>query len=238
VVAEKLQRTLEVSTGTFSGLEVASVYHSASEWARLGGDFYDIFRMAGGRIGILIGDVSGRGLDAAAQAVFMRTSLRAFGHGSHSPAQVLTHANHLLVDMDGGGFVTAFFGVLDQSTGELLCASAGHPPALVTASGGPFFVEGPGPVRGVFEEAAFTETRLHLAPGDTLLLYTDGLTEARADGGLFGEARLLETVRALAASPASVLAQSLYAKAIDFAGGSLHDDVALLVVRVQPLEAT
>ena len=236
-VAEKLQHALQMTTGLFPGLDLAHAYQSATELAELGGDFFDVFRVPGGRVGIVIGDVSGKGLDAAAQAVLMRTSLRAFTYSTDSPAEVLARANALLLDMNAGGFVSAFFGVLDPGHGDLVCCSAGHPPAILIASSRPALLDGASPVLGVFKDAVFKETRLHFNAGDTLLLYTDGLTEARRDGVFFGEANLLRHVESLAALPPLDLVQSLYSQVLDFADGSLGDDLALLAVRLQPATA-
>ena len=200
-VAEKLQRALQVTTGEFPRGGAAHVYQSASAIAEVGGDFYDVFHVSDARIGILIGDVSGKGLDAAAQAVFMRNSVRAFTYYAAKSAEALARANELLLDTGTAGFVTAFLAVLDPVTGDLTCSSAGHPPAIVVASCRAALLDGGSPLLGVFDDAAFTETKLHLDPGDTLLLYTDGLTEARRDGDLFGESNLLSAVQTLAALP-------------------------------------
>ena len=233
-VAERLQRALQVTTGEFPGVELAHVYQSASTGAEVGGDFYDVFHVSDARIGILIGDVSGKGLDAAAQAVFMRNSVRAFAYTTQSPAGALSLANELLLDTGAAGFVTAFLAVLDPVSGELTCSSAGHPPAILISACRAALLDGSNPLLGVFDDAAFTETRLHLDPGDTLLLYTDGLTEARCDGRLFGESQLMAAVQTLAALPPTRLTEELYGRALDFAGGILGDDLALLAVCLQP----
>jgi serine phosphatase RsbU (regulator of sigma subunit) len=233
-VAEKLQRALQVTPGVFAGVDLAQVYQSASELAELGGDFYDVFRMSDGRIGVLIGDVSGKGLDAAAQAILMRTSLRPFTYYTDSPAEVLARMNTLLLDMSTVGFVTAFFGILDPQSGELVYSLAGHPPALLVAHTGLSLLDTASPVLGVFPDARFKETTAQLDGGETLVLYTDGLTEARRNGDFFGESRLHERVRLLAALPPRDLTQSLYAQVLDFAGGRLADDLAVLAVRLRP----
>jgi serine phosphatase RsbU (regulator of sigma subunit) len=233
-VAEKLQRALQVPIGVFTGIDVATVYRSASEVAELGGDFYDVFRTAAGRIGFLIGDVSGRGLDAAAQAVLTRASLRAFIYATDSPAEALSHANRLLLDTNTRGFVTVWFGMLDRASGLLVYATAGHPPPVLATSGGVSLLQGSGPVLGVFHTAAFHDLRLHLTPGDTLVLYTDGLTEAKKAGVLFGEERVVAEVTALGDVPPADIALGLYKLAVDHAGGDLADDLAVLALRLEP----
>ena len=231
-VAEKLQRALQVPIGAFTGIDVATVYRSASETAELGGDFYDVFRTAAGRIGFLIGDVSGRGLYAAAQAVLTRASLRAFIYSTDSHAQALSNANRLLLGSNIRGFVTAWFGMLYRASGLLVYATAGHPPPVLATSTGAALLDGSGPVLGVFDTAVFLDLRLHLTTGDTLVLYTDGLTEAKKAGELFGEERLVGEVAARRGESPVDLVQSLYALAADHAGGILGDDLAVLALRL------
>jgi serine phosphatase RsbU (regulator of sigma subunit) len=231
-VAEKLQSALQATVGSVPGLDLACVYRSASELGQLGGDFYDVFPMADGRVGVLIGDVSGRGLDAAALAVVMRTSLRASAYYTSSPAQVLERANRLLLDLASRGFVTAFFGTIEPGSGELLCGSAGHPPAILLGAGGAAMLDSGSPVLGVFAGAAYKEGRYRLGPDDVLLLYTDGLTEAKAEGELFGEDRLMAQAAPLGALSPAELTQTLYSQVLAFAGGTLGDDLALLALRL------
>jgi serine phosphatase RsbU (regulator of sigma subunit) len=230
-VAEKLQRALQVPLSAFPDLDVASVYHSASEVAGLGGDFYDVFRTADGRVGLLIGDVSGRGLDAAAEAVLTRASLRAFIYGTDSPAEALSRANRFLVDAGTRGFVTVYLGVLDLASGLLVYASAGHPPPVRVAAGRSALLGDGGTVMGVFDDAGFRDTSLQLGPGDLLLLYTDGLTEAKKDGDYFGEERLLAMAATLYGVGAAVATRAVYEAVVEYAGGVLLDDLAVLAVR-------
>ena len=231
-VAEKLQRALQVPLSAFPDLEVASAYHSASEVAELGGDFYDVFRTADGRVCLLIGDVSGRGLDAAAQAVLTRASLRALIYGTDSPAEALSRANRFLLDTGTRGFVTAYLGVLDPVSGLLVYSSAGHPPPVWVAAGRSALLGAGGKVLGVFDGAAFHDTSLQLAPGDLLLLYTDGLTEAKRDGELFGEERLVAKVGALDSASAAAATRAVYDEVVEYSGGVLLDDLAVLAVRL------
>jgi serine phosphatase RsbU (regulator of sigma subunit) len=232
-IAEKLQRALQAPVGKFPGIDVGTVYHSATEVAELGGDFYDVFRTTAGRIAILLGDVSGRGLDAAAQAVLTRASLRAFSYSTDSPAEVLSLANRLLVDTGSRGFVTVFFGLLDPTSGDLLYSMAGPPPPVLLRQERAGLRPASSPVLGVFESARFHDTHLQLTSADLLLLYTDGLTEAKKDGSLFGEERLVAEVEALAHMKPGDLARGLYALAVDHAGGTLADDVAIMALRIQ-----
>jgi sigma-B regulation protein RsbU (phosphoserine phosphatase) len=233
-VAEKLQRALQVPLTAFPDLDVAAMYHSASEVAELGGDFYDVFHTADGRVGLLMGDVSGRGLDAAAQAVLTRASLRAFVYGTHGPAEALSRANRFLLDAGIRGFVTVLLGVLDPASGLFVYSSAGHPPPVRGAAGWSVLLGGSGMVLGVFDKAAYHDASLDLDPGDLLLLYTDGLTEAKKDGELFGEERLLAKVVTLAGASAASATQEVYDAVVEYSGGVLLDDLALLGARLKP----
>ena len=233
-VAEKLQRALQVPLAEFPGLDAAVVYYSATELAELGGDFYDVFRTASGRVGIMLGDVSGKGIDAAAKAVITRASLRAFIYSTDSPAEALSRANRQLIDTDTEGFVTVFFGVLDPISGELLYSTAGHPPPVLLSGGHAALHDGGSPVLGVFDGAEFHDTRLQLTTDDLLVLYTDGLTEAKQDGVLFGEKRLVAEVEALGGMRPADLTRALYALAVNYAGGSLSDDLAVLALHLRP----
>lgn len=237
-IAERLQHELQVPLAEFPGLEVGLVYHSATELAQLGGDFYDVFPVTGGRVGVILGDVSGRGLDAAAQAVVTRASLRAFSRNTASPGETLAHANSQLIDGGFRGFVTVFFGILDLSTGELVYSMAGHPPPVLATGGHAVLQDVAGPILGVFADATFHEARLHLDVGDTFVLYTDGLTETKQHGELFGEQRLVAEVEALRDLEPADLAQELHALAADYAGGVLRDDLAVLTLRLQNLQPT
>ena len=233
-VADKLQRALQVSVGDFPGIELAHVYHSASNVGEVGGDFYDVFPVPPDSIGIVVGDVAGKGLDAAAQAVLMRTSIRAFTQYTGSPAEILARANELLLHSRAGGFVTAVVGILDPASGALLCSSAGHPPPILLGPSGATLLEEHGPLLGVMEEARFTETALCLQAGEGLLLYTDGVTDARRRGDIFGEARLMAAVSSLAGLEPPDLARALYERVLEFSGGDIGDDLALVALRLLP----
>jgi serine phosphatase RsbU (regulator of sigma subunit) len=134
------------------------------------------------------------------------------------------------------GFATAFLGMLDAASGDLVCSSAGHPPGILIARSQPSFLDEGSLLLGGFATATYEDTMLHLDQGDTLLLYTDGLIEARWDGDQF-ESHLLRELQSLVALPPSQLTQGLYAKALGFSHGLVRDDVALLAVRLQAAPA-
>ena len=111
--------------------------------------------------------------------MLIRANLRALMHSTDSPAAALTNANRLLLDSGATGFVTVFLGMLDPASGDLVYSTAGHPPPLLLSGGKAAFWNAGSPVLGVFDAARFHDAHAHLSAGNTLLLYTDGLTEAK-----------------------------------------------------------
>ena len=208
----------------------------------LGGDLYDDFAIAGGRRGLVIGDVAGKGVPAALIMATFRAALRALGDGGgggRGPAATVAAASRLLRESaPTRAFVTCCYGVLDPATGELVYASCGHPPGLVVRRGGGIGeLDNCGPALGLFEAERFEERRVVLEPGDRLLLYTDGLTEAADPAGEpFGPERVRAALEALRAAGARELAGELVRRVADFAASAqLADDLTLLVVGRLPV---
>ncbi|MDK1475847.1 SpoIIE family protein phosphatase [Streptomyces sp. 549] len=222
------------------GLEVAAQYHIASA-DHLGGDFYDLFSLGDGRFGFFLGDVCGKGPEAAAVTSLARYTLRAAAVHDGDPVVVLSTLNTVLSERYSGGdprYCTTVFGVLQAlepggDRFEVTVASGGHPPAIVTrGTGAAEYLPTPGGVLvGIFPDAGFTAARTVLGPGDTLLLYTDGLTEARTPAGRFGDEALLALTEELAPASAPHLVKAL-ADLLGGFGDGLDDDTALLALSV------
>lgn len=232
-IAHTLQEAILTLPAKIKGIEVGHLYRSATETTEVGGDFYDLFELAEDKIGITIGDISGKGLEAAALTSLIKNSVKAYAHVYPSLKVIMEKTNHLVVDAtDESMFATLFFAVLDIRTGAMSWSRAGHSaPIFVRESGQHLLMDGSPPV-GAFYETEFTEHQLHLQPGDSLVMYTDGVTEARAGQQLFGEKRLLKTVEELQALPAQELVERIYEKILDFSSGRLTDDVAILAVKL------
>ncbi|MYW45782.1 PP2C family protein-serine/threonine phosphatase, partial [Streptomyces sp. SID161] len=209
------------------------------------GDFYDVFPLDGTRFGFFLGDVCGKGPQAAAVTSLTRYTLRAAALHDPEPFSALTTLNKVLHERYAAGgdprYCTAVYGVLepDQTTGEVTVrlASGGHPPAIVVrADGTADFLPTPGGLLvGILPSAPFVSATTVLAPGDTLLLYTDGITEARTGDdrtGFFGDDALLAFVAGQAGNPPSALIESLTGLLKDF-GDGLDDDTALLALGPQ-----
>jgi len=231
-IAQKLQMAFIHVPARIGGLSVGHLYRSATEAARVGGDFYDVFSVREGSIAILLGDVAGHGIDAARAATLSKDAAHAFSHQSVRPEVVLRRVNELLVESLPEGFVTMFFGVLDLATGALRYGSAGHPqPLLRREAGGLDRLKlGELPL-GVFSDATWTTSEATLKPGDLLFLYTDGLTEARRRGHLFGEEALAKALRRHRRSRTVDLPQNILNDVLQFSGGVLQDDVAILALK-------
>ncbi|MFJ3210377.1 PP2C family protein-serine/threonine phosphatase [Streptomyces flaveolus] len=238
-----LQQSLLPATLTpVPGMEAAVHYRAASP-DRLGGDFYDLFPLDGRRFGFFLGDVCGKGPQAAAVTSLTRYTLRAAALHDPEPVSALTTLNKVLHERYTGGdprYCTVIYGILDTdpATGRVTVriASGGHPPAVVLrADGTAEFLPTPGGLLvGVLPDASFATATTVLGHGDTLLLYTDGLTEARTGDDramLFGDDALLEfATRQAGRSPQAVI-QALTGLLDDF-GDGLDDDTALLALGV------
>ncbi|MGW7236634.1 PP2C family protein-serine/threonine phosphatase [Streptomyces sp. NPDC054804] len=223
------------------GVEAAAYYHTAHA-DRLGGDFYDVFPIDGKRFGFFLGDVCGKGPQAAAVTSLTRYTLRAAALHDPDPISALTTLNKVLHQRYAASgdprYCTAVFGVLepDPTTGQVAVrlASGGHPPVIVVrADGTADFLPTPGGLLvGVLPSAPFASAETVLAPGDALLLYTDGITEARTGGDrtcLFGDEALLAFAAGHAGKPPPALIAALTGLLQTF-GDGLDDDTALLAL--------
>ncbi|MFF8731582.1 PP2C family protein-serine/threonine phosphatase [Streptomyces sp. NPDC015171] len=225
------------------GVEAAAYYHTAHP-DRLGGDFYDVFPIDGKRFGFFLGDVCGKGPQAAAVTSLTRYTLRAAALHDPDPVSALTTLNAVLHERYAGGgdprYCTVVFGTLepDAETGQVAVriASGGHPPVIVVrADGSADFLPTPGGLLvGVLPSARFATASTVLARGDTLVLYTDGITEARTGEdrtGLFGDEALLAYIARHAGKPPPALIAALTGLLQTF-GDGLDDDTALLALGV------
>ncbi len=238
-VARTLQNSLlPPALPQIPGIDLAARYLPAGSGLELGGDFYDLFEMADGAWAIAIGDVCGKGTAAAALTGLFRHTLRAAAVREDMPSRVLALTNDAILDqIDDTRFCTAAFLrlVADEHGAKVEMSCGGHPePLLLRADGGVETVNCRGTLLGVMPDPRLVDEYLELAPGDSLLLYTDGVTEARSDGEIFGEDRLLEVARACAGLTASEIAEHLERAVADFEVRAASDDIAILVIRVAP----
>lgn len=248
VIAERLQAALRPALpGKVPGLDVADYYKPALEETSVGGDFFDVFSLEKGCFALIVADLSGKGLMAAAQTATVRHMLRALLYLDIPLVEAITKLNDLLTEhnllTDGpeirASFATLFAGVYDANQGTVAYVSCGQEPGLLfrAATGEVEELPSTGPVLGGYGGADFNEARVTLAPGDVLALFTDGLTEAGPTRRNFleipGIVRLLKECAPVAPT-AQAIVSCLMAGVEAFAGpDGIRDDVCLLVARVE-----
>jgi GAF domain-containing protein/anti-sigma regulatory factor (Ser/Thr protein kinase) len=235
-VAETLQRSLlPEQLPDVPGASLASRYVPGAPDVEVGGDWYDVIPLAGGRVGLAMGDVVSRGVRAASVMGQLRNALRAYALDGSPPTLVLERLHGVLRALERREMATLAYMVLDPTALSYTLASAGHPPPLVlTAEGGVSLIEeGRGPPLGAVAEASYTEASGVLAPGATLLLYTDGLVERRDLWLDEGIGRLVLEAKKAAASEPEELLDRLLGALVPEGGG--EDDVAALAIRLTPI---
>lgn len=238
-LARKIQRSfVPLVPPDIPGYEVATHYAAARE---VGGDFFEVFRLRGrtGRLAISIADVTGKGIAAAILMAFTRPLLHAAIDNAATPGEALERANRVLVnELRSSLFVTALCAVVDLRSGNLRLANAGHePPLHVPAGDGPInWLETSGPLLGAFAQLDLAECSIVLAPGDLVLLYTDGVTDTQAPNGeRFGDDRLIEAVRVSRGGTAADVVAAVRDACHEFQGeAAAADDVAIVAIRRNP----
>ncbi len=234
-VASVLQASiLPESLPDFEEVETSTIYLAAGDEAEIGGDYYDMFRFPDGSIMLAIGDVCGKGVTAATKTSMIKYSVRGLAAAGLGPARVLAEVNRMVAEAGtASDIVTLWVGLLDVSRGILSYANGGHPAALLyrAADGDVDRMSPTGPLLGAVPQARYTEERTTVRRGDTILLFTDGVTEARRGDKFFGEGRVR---RALSyGGDTEEVKKRLLAALERFVPGRLRDDAAVLVVRVR-----
>jgi serine phosphatase RsbU (regulator of sigma subunit)/putative methionine-R-sulfoxide reductase with GAF domain len=239
--AARLEEELQVARGVQTALLPSKVpeipgWNAAATWlsARIvGGDFFDYWHLDQ-QFGFVIADVSDKGVPAAMFMALSRSLVRAAALDGSPPEQALVRANRWITrDSESGMFVTIFYGLVDPATGVLTYCCAGHnPPLLIRADGSFAELTTPGIALGVLEEITLHSAKVQLAPGDLLLCYTDGVTEAfDANGEQFGVPRLIEVAQRHRTASARSMIEAITTALDQFANGIMSDDVTLLVIR-------
>jgi sigma-B regulation protein RsbU (phosphoserine phosphatase) len=217
------------------GYQFAARSHPARQ---VGGDFYDVILLDADRFGLVVGDVSDKGMPAALFMALTRSLLVAEARRERSPRAVLANVHRLLLELsEPSMFVTVFYGVVDGTARRLTYARAGHDRPLLARGGAVRPLGGEGAFLGFIEsyELGLSEEELDLAPGDRLVAYTDGLIDALApDGRPFGLARFVSTIQAHAHRPAADLPGAVFADLAAYQGAAeQYDDMTMLVVEVE-----
>jgi sigma-B regulation protein RsbU (phosphoserine phosphatase) len=243
---ERLNRELEIAREvqehlfpqrlpSVPGLDYCGRCRPARE---VGGDYYDFLALPGGRLGIAIGDVSGKGIGAALMMASLEASLRALALVTHDLAEIMQRVNSLVHEASSASrFATLFYAEYDSGSRELSYVNAGHnPPVILRGSGAAckvFRLETGGPVVGLLKKC-YRRGSFSLEPGDMIVLFTDGVSESmNARDEEWGEDRLIEFAKTCQGLPASEAITKILAAAEEFAAGaSQHDDMTLVVMRI------
>jgi sigma-B regulation protein RsbU (phosphoserine phosphatase) len=234
VLAETLQRSfLPPDIVTVPGLDVGGAYRPAGDGSEVGGDFYDVFRTGLQTWGVVLGDVCGKGASAAVVTALARYTVRAEAMHVSSPATVLAGLHRALLAYYPQTLCTVLFLLLDQVPAghRLTMATGGHPLPLCRRADGSVETLGrPGRFLGMEETASVSESSAILSTGDTVVLYTDGVTEAHQGDAFFGETGIAEVLAASAGQSAQAVADAVVAAALAFQRGHARDDMAVVVL--------
>ena len=232
-IAQTLQRSLlPPRLPDIAGAEVAARYRAAGEGNEVGGDFYDVFPTHEGEWGMAIGDVTGRGPDAASVTALARHTIHATAAFERRPCGVLGALNEALADTDTPTLLTAVYGAITPAERRIDLAVGGHPLPLILRADGRVEPAGlPGRLLGMDRETALRDSSHVLAPGDALVLFTDGLFETRPIEHSLGEAGVAKLLARAAGRSAEEIADLLVAEAEERSAAGSGDDLAVLVVR-------
>jgi serine phosphatase RsbU (regulator of sigma subunit) len=230
--AEIQRRMLPAQAPEVAGTDLAG-FNAACR--TVGGDYYDFFPYPDGRVAMALGDVSGKGLPASLMMMALHARVQVLAEEPGNLATFMTRLNKTTsAQCPSNRFITFFFCVLDTASGELTFANAGHnPPILMRASGEAQMLEGGGPVLGILPTAPYGEQRAHLDPGDMLVLYSDGVTEANnAAYDEYGEGRFIEVLKRYREAPATAIVDAVTRDLAEFAAGAPQaDDITLVVAK-------
>jgi serine phosphatase RsbU (regulator of sigma subunit) len=229
--ADSMQRSLLPRERPLAaGLDVGAVYASSARMD-VGGDVYDFLELADGRLAVVLGDVTGHGIDAAADMAMAKFVFRSLAREHSEPSEFLAAANEIVLEEIGDGkFITMLYVTADGRSGDVSCASAGHPSPRVVRAGAVEPLGVRGLALGIAGDQAYEAERVTLEPGDAAVLFTDGLLEARREGELYGEERLDASLARHTSLPADELAVALVEDCRAF-GGELADDCAVVVLK-------
>jgi serine phosphatase RsbU (regulator of sigma subunit)/GAF domain-containing protein len=233
-ISQALQSGMRNELQTVEGITARGLYSSATAAAFVGGDFYDLIRLPDRKACVILGDVSGKGVEAASVSAAVKTSLGAYAWEGLPPAHMVRSLNEFLLGFSRlETFATLFVGVIDLARGTLTYCSAGHPPAMLlrARTGELETLDVQSGVVGAFHEMAFHDGLVHVERGDLLLLYTDGVTEARSPAGaFFGEEGLREALMRENDGHVPGLLDRLLATIDSFTERTLDDDLAMVAL--------
>jgi sigma-B regulation protein RsbU (phosphoserine phosphatase) len=232
-IGQRIQRTfLPERNPELPNFDIAGANYSSE---LVGGDYYDFIRIADQQMGIVVGDVSGKGIAAALIMASFRASLIAEIRNNYAIRTIMTKVNRLLWEsVEADRFVTALYGVLDITARRFTYVNAGHNPGFLYRAAADRFdsLDATVPLLGTLQTVSFKERTVEIAPGDVLVLYTDGVTEAmNGSQEFFGEERLQEVVRRRKAEPAALVVRGIWDAVREFRQGDQDDDLTIVVLK-------
>ena len=238
-ISQALQSGMKNELQQVEGISAEGIYSSATADAFVGGDFYSMIKLPGRRACIIMGDVSGKGIEAASISSAVKTALSAYAWEGRTPARMVATLNEFLLGFSRvETFATLFVGIVDLATSSLMYCSAGHPPAILVSaqSGDAELLDVQSGVVGAFHDMEYKNGTVRLHEGDILLLYTDGTTEARSpEGAFFGETGLRDMIMNEVPQGFDGLLNRFLSALDRYTGRRLDDDVAMVALRFDEL---
>ena len=238
-ISQALQSGMKNELQQVEGISAEGIYSSATADAFVGGDFYSMIKLPGRRACIIMGDVSGKGIEAASISSAVKTALSAYAWEGRTPARMVATLNEFLLGFSRvETFATLFVGIVDLATSSLTYCSAGHPPAILVSaqSGDAELLDVQSGVVGAFHDMEYKNGTVRLHEGDILLLYTDGTTEARSpEGAFFGETGLRDMIMNEVPRGFDGLLNRFLSTLDRYTGRRLDDDVAMVALRFDEL---
>ena len=238
-ISQALQSGMKNDLQQVEGISAEGIYSSATADAFVGGDFYSMIKLPGRRACIIMGDVSGKGIEAASISSAVKTALSAYAWEGRTPARMVATLNEFLLGFSRvETFATLFVGIVDLATSSLMYCSAGHPPAILVSaqSGEAELLDVQSGVVGAFHDMEYKNGTVRLNEGDILLLYTDGTTEARSpEGAFFGETGLRDMIMDEVPRGFDGLLDRFLSTLDRYTGQRLDDDVAMVALRFDEL---
>jgi len=238
LLAETLQRSLiPPALPKIAGLDLAASYRPAGLGDQVGGDFYDVFETASNDWAVTLGDVCGKGPEAATVTALARHTVRAAAMRGRRPSRILNTLNEALLLQRAERFCTVAYARLQRvhSRWRVTLTSGGHPLPIHVTADGVAATGRPGDLIGVHDHPELHDTRMELRPRETLVFYTDGVTEARSGNEFYGEDRLLRVLRAASGGSAAEIVDAVSTEVVEFQDGMTRDDLALLAVQAAAL---
>ena len=240
-ISQALQSGMKNELQQVEGISAEGIYSSATADAFVGGDFYSMIKLPGRRACIIMGDVSGKGIEAASISSAVKTALSAYAWEGRTPARMVATLNEFLLGFSRvETFATLFVGIVDLATSSLMYCSAGHPPAILVSaqSGDAELLDVQSGVVGAFHDMEYKNGTVRLHEGDILLLYTDGTTEARSpEGAFFGETGLRDMIMNEVPQGFDGLLNRFLSTLDRYTGRRLDDDVAMVALRFDELRS-